>query len=249
MLADNLSSLLWCLHLWKLLYAQLREANMKLSLTFCRLIAAMASLCTQNLFAEDSQNLKHHYLLSINLAPAACILHPEWRELRQCQEGYSIIVHGLWTEKTAAEKTNLEKSEICSEKPPELSPVQQRVLEKLMPDEAVRNKAWQKYGACMGLSAQDYFRTIMSYTNKLKLPGTFKEEGSDRVVERDVLLAQILKLNTGLSEKGVYLRCQSNQEKTFLTEVRVCYDKFGQFIECKNFKPNCPESMTLRMVK
>lgn len=222
---------------------------MKLSLTFCRLIAAMASLCSQNVFAEDSQNLKHHYLLSINLAPAACILHPEWRELRQCQEGYSIIVHGLWTEKAASQKTNFEKSEICSEKPPELSPVQQRVLEKLMPDEAVRNKAWQKYGACMGLSAQDYFRTITAYTNKLKLPDMFKEEGSDRVVERDDLLAQILKLNTGLTDKGVYLRCQSNQEKTFLTEVRVCYDKLGQFIECKNFKPNCPESITLRMVK
>ena len=101
----------------------------------------------------------------------------------------------------------------------------------------------------MGLSAQDYFRTIMAYTNKLKLPETFKEEGSDRLVERDELLAQILKLNVGLTDKGVYLLCQSNQEKTFLTEVRVCYDKLGQFIDCKNFKPNCPETMTLRKVK
>jgi ribonuclease T2 len=207
----------------------------------------MAAFCAQNVLAEGEQPIKHHYLLSINLAPAACILHPERRELRQCQEGYSIIVHGLWTEKTKSSPDKVQ--EICSEKPPELSPVQQRVLEKLMPDEDARNKAWQKYGACMGLSAQDYFRTITAYTNKLKLPETFKEEGSDRLVERDELLAQILKLNAGLTDKGVYLRCQSNQEKTFLTEVRVCYDKLGQFIDCKNFKPNCPETMTLRKVK
>ncbi|MBH1971685.1 MAG: hypothetical protein I8H92_10825 [Moraxellaceae bacterium] len=207
----------------------------------------MTAFCAQNVLAEGEQPIKHHYLLSINLAPAACILHPERRELRQCQEGYSIIVHGLWTEKTKSSPDKVQ--EICSEKPPELSPVQQRVLEKLMPDEDARNKAWQKYGACMGLSAQDYFRTITAYTNKLKLPETFKEEGSDRLVERDELLAQILKLNAGLTDKGVYLRCQSNQEKTFLTEVRVCYDKLGQFIDCKNFKPNCPETMTLRKVK
>ena len=230
------------------IYAQC-EVTMKLGGIVCRLVATVASLCVQYVFAEGDQPVKHHYLLSINLAPAACILHPEWRELRQCQEGYSIIVHGLWTEKTAAEKKRLEKAEVCSEKPPELSPVQQHVLEKLMPDEAVRDKAWQKYGACMGLSAQDYFRTITAYTNKLKLPDTFKQEGSDKVVGRDELLGQIIKLNTGLTEKGVYLRCQSNQEKTFVTEVRVCYDKLGQFIDCKNFKPNCPESVTLRMVK
>ncbi|TQC97231.1 hypothetical protein FK216_10065 [Moraxellaceae bacterium AER2_44_116] len=220
---------------------------MRVSWPLCHLIAAMTAFCAQNVLAEGEQPIKHHYLLSINLAPAACILHPERRELRQCQEGYSIIVHGLWTEKTKSSPDKVQ--EICSEKPPELSPVQQRVLEKLMPDEDARNKAWQKYGACMGLSAQDYFRTITAYTNKLKLPETFKEEGSDRLVERDELLAQILKLNAGLTDKGVYLRCQSNQEKTFLTEVRVCYDKLGQFIDCKNFKPNCPETMTLRKVK
>ncbi len=221
---------------------------MRLSWLFCRLMTAMAAFGSQNVLAEN-EHLQHRYLLSINLAPAACVLHPEWRELRQCQEGYFIIVHGLWTEKSATEKNTPEKTVVCSEKPPELSPVQQRVLEKLMPDEDARNKAWQKYGACMGLTAQEYFRTITAYTNKLKLPHTFKEEGSDRLVGRDVLLSEILKLNAGLSEKGIYLRCQSNQEKTFLTEVRVCYDKLGQFIECKNFKPNCPESMTLRKVK
>ncbi|PTQ88156.1 ribonuclease T2 family protein [Agitococcus lubricus] len=192
----------------------------------------------------NAQPIKHRYLLSINLAPASCTLHPETRELRQCQEGYSLIVHGLWTEKSATNKPT-----ICSDKPPELSPVQQRVLEKLMPDETVRNAAWQKYGACMGLTAQQYFRAIMSYTNKLKLPEMFKEEGLDRQVDRDELAAAIQKLNTGLPEKGFYLRCQTKQDKTFLTEVRVCYDKEGQFAECKTFKPNCPDYITLRAIK
>jgi len=215
----------------------------------CGVVAMAATVYAQYIFAEENKLIQHHYLLSINLAPAACVLHPEWRELRQCQEGYALIVHGLSTERIASERTNAQKSETCSETPPSLSPVQQRVLERLMPDENMRNKAWQKYGACMGLSAQDYFRTITSYTNKLKLPEVFKAEGGDKEIERDELLSEIQKMNVDLPENGVYLRCQSNQNKTFLTEVRVCYNKVGQFAGCRVMKPNCPESITLRAIK
>lgn len=219
---------------------------MKSGMIFGTMLTVATVVYAHAVHAEDQSGVpvKHHYLLSINLAPAACVLHPENRELRQCQEGYALIVHGLWTEKATNPKT-----ESCSEKPPELSPVQQRVLEKLMPDEEMRNNAWQKYGACMGLSAQEYFRAITAYTNKLKLPGIFREEGNDRQIGRDELVAEIQRLNGNLPEKALYLRCQSKQDKTFLTEVRVCYDKEGQFAECKNFKPNCPESMTLRAIK
>ncbi len=217
---------------------------MRLGQHFCGVVAVVFAFCAQNTLAEEMKPIQHHYLLSINLAPAACVLHPEWRELRQCQEGYALIVHGLWTEKSP-----MQKSDVCSETPPELSPIQQRVLEKLMPDEDMRNSAWQKYGACMGLSAQEYFRAITSYTNKLKLPEVFKGEGRDKEVGRDELLSEIQKLNVDLPEKGVYLRCQSNQDKTFLTEIRVCYDKMGQFAACKNIKPNCPDSITLRAIK
>lgn len=217
---------------------------MKLGGIFSGLMAIAAMACT-HAFAEDqSLPIKHHYLLSINLAPAACVLHPENREMRQCQEGYALIVHGLWTEKPSSPKV-----ESCTEKQPELSPVQQRVLEKLMPDPEMRVRAWQKYGACTGLSAQEYFRAITSYTNKLKLPDIFREEGNDRQVDRDVLLAEIQKLNTSLPERALYLRCQSKQDKTFLTEVRVCYNREGQFAECTSFKPNCPNAITLRAIK
>ena len=99
------------------------------------LMFMMTALVLPSVVWSDDDTLRPHYLLSINFAPAACVLHPERRKLRQCQEGYALIVHGLWKEKAVT------KEEPCSEKPPELSPIQQSVLEKIMPDEEMRNKA------------------------------------------------------------------------------------------------------------
>lgn len=201
-------------------------------------------LCIQHVFAEP--NHPHQpYLLSIKLAPAFCVLNPDRQKTKQCQEGYAIIVHGLWKEKPV-----LKQDAPCTEQPPELSPVQQQVLERIMPDEEMRNTAWQRYGACTGMSAQEYFRVITSYANKLRLPTVFKAESrDDRAFEQDFLVQEIQKMNVNLPEKGFYLRCQTKQDKTFLTEVRVCYDKLGQFAECKNYQPNCPPLVTLRAVK
>lgn len=197
-----------------------------------------------SVWADDEASPRPHYLLSLNFAPAACVLHPERRKLRQCQEGYALIVHGLWKEKAVV------KTEPCTEKAPELSPIQQSVLEKIMPDEEMRNKAWQSYGACTGLSAQEYFRVVMSYANKLKVPEVFTEaSATDRDFDQDFLSQEVQKLNSSLPDKGFFFRCQTQQDKTFLTEVRVCYDKLGQFAPCKTFKPNCPNVITLRAVK
>lgn len=211
------------------------------------LIAVIIGLFTASMVkAEETDKSHTHYLLSINLAPAACVLYPELRKLRQCQEGYAIIVHGLWKEKPVVAT----KAVPCTEKPPELSPVQQSVLEKIMPDEEMRNKAWQRYGACTGLSAQEYFRVVMSYANKIKLPAFFSEaSATDQDFYQDFLSQELKKINPNLPDKGFYFRCQTQQDKTFLTEVRVCYDKLGQFSDCKTFKPNCPNVITLRAVK
>ena len=56
------------------------------------LVTACGSFIAQ---AEEAVERPHYYTLSISLAPALCKLHPENRELRICQEGYSIIVQGF----------------------------------------------------------------------------------------------------------------------------------------------------------
>lgn len=187
----------------------------------------------------------HYYTLSISLAPALCKLHPENRELRICQEGYSVIVQGYWPEREDGRKV-----QNCSRENPELSPVQERVLEKLMPDDPMRAKEWQKHGSCTGMTAREYFRALMSSANRLRLPSQINSEGKDQVMDRNHLVAEIIKLNSGLPEKGIYLRCNGQDNNSqLLTELRVCYKPNGQFTECTtSFRPNCPATVTIRAV-
>ncbi|HEX5276117.1 MAG TPA: hypothetical protein VFW42_00440 [Fluviicoccus sp.] len=187
----------------------------------------------------------HYYTLSISLAPALCKLHPENRELRICQEGYSVIVQGYWPEREDGRKL-----QNCSREHPDLSPVQERVLEKLMPDDPMRAKEWQKHGSCTGMTAREYFRALMSSANRLRLPSQINSEGKDQVMDRNHLVAEIMRLNNGLPEKGIYLRCNGPENNNqLLTELRVCYKPNGQFTECAtSFRPNCPSTVTIRAV-
>lgn len=195
--------------------------------------------------AEEAVERPHYYTLSISLAPALCKLHPENRELRICQEGYSIIVQGFWPERGDGRRV-----QNCSRDNPDLSPVQERVLEKLMPDDPMRAKEWQRHGSCTGMSAQEYFRALMARANRLRLPSQINLEGKDKVMYRNQLVAEIMRLNTGLPEKGIYLRCTGQEDgNQLLTELRICYKPNGQFTECAtSFKPNCPATFTIRAV-
>ena len=164
---------------------------------------------------EAAQVQPHYYTLSISLAPALCQLHPENRQLRICQEGYSIIVQGFWPESQDGRRVRN-----CSRENPELSPVQERVLEK-----------------------------VMSRANRLRLPSQINKEGRDQVMDRSQLVSDIMKLNAGLPEKGIYLRCNLQEGTPLLTELRVCYKPNGEFTECSSsFKPNCPTTFTVRAV-
>lgn len=216
---------------------------MKLRLFIAQMLAVLASGIAGEVCADEATESPHYYTLAISLAPAFCQLHPELHEMRQCREGFAVIVHGLWPERIDGRK-----AENCSSDQPALSPVQERVLEKLMPDDPLRVHEWRKHGSCTGMSAQEYFRAIMAYANRLRLPEELNKEGRDQTLDRNDLVTQIIRLNTGLPAKGVYLRCQG-QDAALLTEVRVCYKPNGQFTECINtFKPNCPTNVTIRAV-
>jgi ribonuclease T2 len=217
---------------------------MRMSRFAVRIPGLMAAVCAVAAQAAEPREEPHYYTLSISLAPALCQLHPENRQLRVCQEGYSVMVQGFWPEHEDGRKLRN-----CSKDSPDLSPVQERVLEKVMPDDPVRVREWQRHGSCTGMSAREYFRALMASANRLRLPQLISKEGRDQVVERNQLVAEIMKINAGLPEKGIYLRCSQDGANPTLTELRVCYKPGGQFTECvTSFRPNCPSSVVIRAV-
>lgn len=177
------------------------------------------------------------YTLVIHLTPALCATHPELRRLRQCQEGFSLTVSQLQPEPPPQSEQG------CAQEPARLSPLQARVVERIMPDEQLRDEAWRTSGSCTGMSANTYFRTITNYAGRLKVPPEFNADQAV-VMRKEQLLRQLVDLNAGLKHNSLQLRCVKTPKfrQPMLTEIRVCYTPTGGYAECPAaVASNCPE--------
>lgn len=177
------------------------------------------------------------YTLVINLTPAVCATNPELRRLRQCQEGFSLTVSQLQPEPPPQSERG------CAQEPARLSPLQARVVERIMPDEQLRNDAWRNSGSCTGMSANLYFRTITNYAGRLKVPSEFNADQAV-IMQKEQLVRQLVELNAGLKPNGLQLNCLKSPKfrQPMLTEVRVCYSPNGRYIDCPaSVESNCPD--------
>ena len=168
-------------------------------------------------------------VLMIEMTPALCSLQPTRSRMRQCLEGYSLTVSGL----------DMGYGERCGRgSEPRLTPLQLKVVNRIMPDTTVRTQAWQRYGACSPLSASSYFRQITNYAGALKLPNELNT-GNSYTVLKSRFIGQMTQLNSGMSPASVDLLCQvGSRRQMILTDVHVCYEG-SQFGTCHNVVDNC----------
>ncbi len=168
-------------------------------------------------------------VLMIEMTPALCKLQPTRARMRQCLEGYSLTVSGL----------NLGYGTRCGRgSEPDLTPLQLKVVNRIMPDNAVRSQAWQRYGACSPFSANSYFRQIVSLAGDLKLPSELNT-GNSYTVSKSRFIGQMTRLNSGMSSSSIDLICQDgNRRQPILTDVHICYEG-SQFSSCSQPVNNC----------
>lgn len=194
------------------------------------------------------------YTLRIQLSPAVCALQPQRSSLRQCKDGYSMTVIGLRPEiqhtkahKNAKKKTS-KKPKKCSRTPAKLSPLQAKIISRIMPDKAQRDISWQHYGACSNMSSPQYFRMIAKLSDNLSIPPELST-GNDYVVSHQQFLGSLLKKNKQLQKKQVQLVCRQyhNSQSFVLTELQVCYDSSGKYHNCQQvLASTCPTQFTIR---
>lgn len=168
-------------------------------------------------------------VLMIEMTPALCSIQPSRARMRQCLEGYSLTVSGL----------DLGYGERCGRgSEPRLTPLQLKVVNRIMPDTTVRSQAWQHYGVCSPLSASSYFRQIVNLAGELKLPNELNT-GNSYTVSKSRFIGQMTRLNSGMTASSIDLICQAgSRRQTMLTDVHVCYEG-SQFGSCSNVVNNC----------
>lgn len=168
-------------------------------------------------------------VLMIEMTPALCSMQPSRARMRQCLEGYSFTVSGL----------NIGYSQNCGRASnPRLTPLQLKVVNRIVPDTTVRSQIWQRYGACSPLSANSYFRQIVNYASQLKLPDELST-GNSYTVSKSSFIRQMTRLNSGMSSSSIDLVCQAgSRRQSILTEVHVCYEG-SSFGSCSNVIDSC----------
>lgn len=168
-------------------------------------------------------------VLMIEMTPALCSIQPTRARMRQCLEGYSLTVSGL-------DMGYGERCGVGSE--PRLTPLQLKVVNRVMPDTTVRSQAWQRYGACSPLSDGSYFRQITNYAGALKLPNELNT-GNSYTVSKSRFISQMTRLNSGMTSSSIDLICQAGSRRQLtLTDVHVCYEG-SEFGTCHNVVDNC----------
>lgn len=174
-------------------------------------------------------------ILMIEMTPALCSIYPSRARMRQCLEGYSLTVAGL----------DLGYGDSCGRGgTPDLTPLQLRVVNRVMPDATVRNQAWRRYGACSPLSSNLYFRQIVTHASELKLPPELNT-GNSYTVSKSRFLNQILRLNSGMRADGIDLICQNtSRNRDVLTEIHVCYQG-SAFGKCPSRVDNCSSNFII----
>lgn len=171
----------------------------------------------------------------IDMTPALCQLNPNRAKLKQCLEGYHLTVFALDLDKKMTCKSNRSFT---------LSPLQKQIISQVMPDEALRQQAWQNYGACGYQSESDYFRQITHLTNQLKLPKELNT-GNSYTVNKTKLTNSIIALNPGLSSSGIDFMCQdANRRQAILTQIHICYE-YNQFGQCQHKTNSCGDNFII----
>lgn len=200
------------------------------------ILAALFLCCfTAKIYANPTR-----YVLHIELSPAVCKLDPTQKRTRQCLEGYSLNVSGLYPQ---GSPKSCVTSNVLN-----LTPVQNRVLMRIMPDENHQAKLWRSVGGCVSMNANQYFRLVTSYAERLKVPDEVSTQTNLRV-GRDWLEKKFTTLNQGMPIQSLVLSCAAGpkKENVLLTSIQVCYRTNGRYTTCQvEQKNSCPAHFVIQ---
>ena len=207
-------------------------------LTNCRILVGVtigiALSATHSSHAATSPD----YVMDVQMVPAVCSLHPDYAKKRKCLEGYSLNISGLFPETTSDDCTTTSSAK--------LPPLQAKVVARVMPDEKARILLWRNIGGCIPMNATQYFRTIINYADRLKVPHELTEQGTV-VLSMDSLRNKFLKINPKLNTHAIRFNCHKTREGSLLTAVKVCFKNNGQYKQCPtNIVNTCPKNVTIK---
>ena len=170
-----------------------------------------------------------YYVMSLSWSPSYCAGARDSSDPQCSGRGgrpYAFVLHGVWPQ--------FEKGwpQDCATADRGFvpRPVASRMLD-IMPSDKLVFHEYRKHGTCSGLGVDGYFDMARSLYNKVKIPARYSAITDPRTfVSTPELLADFLAANPGMKADGIAVQCGGAGPR--LQEVRICFDKGGNFRNC-----------------
>jgi ribonuclease T2 len=176
-----------------------------------------------------------YYILSLSWSPSYCADHPaDWAE---CRLGRGFVAHGLWPQ-----YANGGGPEHCGSGETLDAETVDRAL-SAMPDAHLVRHEWVVHGTCSGLSAHDYFLSMIRAVGALSIPSDFDGEKT-RTLTADQIAGQFLRANPALGPRSIVIRCKGEQ----FEELRICLSPDLHPVACgRGVHTQCRRTQSLRI--
>jgi ribonuclease T2 len=171
-----------------------------------------------------------YYLLSLSWSPSYCASLPRDKFDPQCNrrdgKRYSFVLHGLWPQFERGWPQDCPTADRGFVP----RPVATRMLD-IMPSEKLVFHEYRKHGTCSGLGIDGYFDLARQLHNKVKIPANLQDVSDPRTfMSPGNLIKEVLAVNPGMPATSIAVECGGPGNR--LKEIRVCFDKQGEFRAC-----------------
>ena len=185
-----------------------------------------------------------YYVLALSWSPTYCAALPEARYEPQCQVAgdrrYAFVLHGLWPQWERGWPQHC-RSPDRGYVP---RPVANRMLDIMPSDKLIFNE-YRKHGTCSGLGVDGYFDLARRLYNKVTIPARFVGLSDERLMlSPQGLVREFVAANPGLRPEMLAVACGGAGHR--LKEVRICFDRGGNFRACgsnENAHRLCPSNL------
>lgn len=199
----------------------------------------LVSGCCLGMQVATAKTVAPDYVMQLQMVPALCALDVKKVKKRKCLDGYAINIAGLYPQ--------TQKQSCYTESSAQLAPLQAKVLARVMPDEVERRTLWRNVGGCLNMTASQYFRLIIRYSEKLEVPTELLGIERNKNIRLTDLRSNFLKLNRGLSQQGIQFECRLFHGEYLLTGAKICYNRKGEYTKCaQNISDRCPQNITIK---
>lgn len=179
--------------------------------------------------SEAKQPATPDYLvLSLSWSPTYCGTAAGERDRHQCGTGrrFAFIVHGLWPQYKKG------WPEFCATGERWVLPGTIEANMDIMPSKALIIHQWRKHGTCSGYSQADYFATLRSAFERVRIPARYLQPQAPILTTPARLAADFVKTNRDLTRTMISIQCGNARDRARLSELRICFDLQGKFISC-----------------